>query len=55
MITTNNIPHPGSDAARERGCICPVLDNGHGRGPGPFWINGDCPLHGKPKPRDETN
>lgn len=39
-------PKPGSDAAREEGCSCPVLDNGHGRGDGPFWIDMDCPLHG---------
>ena len=40
------IPSPGSDAAQEQGCLCPVLDNGHGRGDGPFWINVECPLHG---------
>lgn len=45
-------PNPGSDAGIDQGCLCPVLDNGHGdeelgrtRG---FWINGDCPLHGEP-------
>jgi hypothetical protein len=42
-------PNPGSDAAIDLGCICPVLDNGHGneqlgkeRG---FWISADCELH----------
>ncbi len=46
-------PSPGSDAARELGCRCPVLDNAHGRGAwgssgddAVFWINGDCPMHG---------
>lgn len=44
--------NPGSDEALERGCTCPVLDNGHGRGfpwgdvDPCFWINGRCPLHG---------
>lgn len=45
------IPNPGSDAALDKGCTCPVVDNGHGneelgntRG---FWISGDCPLHAK--------
>ena len=41
-------PNPGSDAALDRGCTCPVLDNGHGRingGKGPFWITANCPLH----------
>ena len=44
------IPAPGSDEALTAGCKCPVLDNGHGTGsgwgPGKFWVNGDCPLHG---------
>ena len=40
-------PNPGSEEACAKGCKCPVLDNGHGRGPGPFWINEDCPLHGR--------
>ena len=46
-------PNPGSDAAIDAGCRCPVLDNAHGRGfPWPgvdgnsFWINADCPIHG---------
>ena len=41
-------PNPGSDAALDRGCTCPVLDNGHGRingGKCPFWITANCPLH----------
>lgn len=48
---------PGSDAAIEKFCRCPVLDNGHGKGAwggtktsdgSPmFWISGDCPLHGQ--------
>ena len=41
-------PNPGSDEAIALGCTCPVLDNGHGRGSGPFWITVDCPLHGEP-------
>jgi hypothetical protein len=43
--------NPGSDAAIKKGCTCPVLDNGRGneelgriRG---FWIDQDCPIHGK--------
>lgn len=44
-------PNPGSDAAIERGCTCPVMDNAHGRGiptpDGPrFWYSERCPLHG---------
>lgn len=44
------IPNPGSPAAVKAGCLCPVIDNGHGKGAGwgkgKFWINADCPLHG---------
>ena len=52
-------PNPGSREAVCTGCICPVLDNHHGRGiPWPrddgldpdehpsFWVSADCPLHG---------
>lgn len=42
---------PGSNSALDNGCLCPVLDNGHGqgRGDGTFWINAECPLHGTNK------
>lgn len=44
-------PNPGSDEAIEMGCICPVLDNCHGKGSmygeGMFWTNTNCPIHGK--------
>jgi hypothetical protein len=55
-------PNPGSDEARAIGCICPVLDNEHGRGiPWPredgldpeehpsFYVREDCPVHGEPR------
>ena len=52
---TTAVPNPGSEEAIDRGCICPVLDNHHGRGfyadiPGRpretyFYYTGDCPLH----------
>ena len=45
-------PNPGSQAALNRGCLCPVIDNhyGHAKPWGEFgwWINADCPLHGRP-------
>jgi len=38
--------NPGSDEALDNGCLCPVLDNGHGkRRDGLFWMNADCPIH----------
>ena len=51
MTTT---PNPGSDAAIDQGCTCPVVDNHHGNGawwPGApvFWITHGCPLHSKRK------
>lgn len=48
-MTDAKRPNPGSDEAIALGCICPVLDNAHGegaRGPGTFWVNRDCPIHG---------
>ncbi|MCD1645291.1 hypothetical protein [Aurantimonas coralicida] len=32
MTTEAAIPNPGSKAAIDAGCTCPVLDNGHGKG-----------------------
>lgn len=54
---TSNIPNPGSNDALDKGCTCPVLDNGHGKGRVidgkiQFWINWDCPLHGKDADKD---
>lgn len=41
---------PGSDAARRRGCVCPVMDNHYGRGymgvRGVYVRVMDCPVHG---------
>lgn len=45
--------NPGSDEAIAKGCICPVLDNGHGKGSGrvdedgnpQFWVTQGCPIH----------
>lgn len=43
------VPNPGSDAALDLGCECPVMDNAHGKGSGygkdTFWIDDGCPLH----------
>jgi len=43
-------PNPGSIAAQEQGCTCPVIDNRYGEGiphrDGPlFWFTAGCPLH----------
>ena len=53
-------PNPGSPAAISKGCICPRIDNGHGRGymggvtdkdgDKMFVVVGNCPMHGEPKP-----
>ena len=39
---------PGSYAAVEQGCKCPVMDNEE-MPDDRKWVNGDCPLHGKAK------
>lgn len=51
--------NPGSSEARAAGCVCPVLDNGHGAG---RWgdgeqfgwiIRGGCPLHAQGEKHDQ--
>ena len=41
--------NPGSKEAVDKGCTCPIMDNGAGRGymgqVGKFWITYGCPLH----------
>ena len=39
---------PGSRAAVEKGCKCPVMDNEE-MPDDRKWVNGDCPIHGKVK------
>ncbi len=44
-------PPPGSDDAIKLGCLCPVLDNAHGKGAyiidgePVYWITAECPVH----------
>lgn len=50
-------PNPGSKEAIDQGCICPVLDNCHGKGfpitseEGElliaYWMDNECPLHNR--------
>jgi len=46
---TSAVPNPGSMEAQMKGCTCPVLDNGHGRGyygqPNVFVYTVACPVH----------
>lgn len=49
-------PNPGSPEAIAAGCLCPVIDNHHGKGipvgkdRSPlFWHSANCPLHGDPQ------
>lgn len=52
-----NTPNPGSPEAIKQGCLCPVIDNAHGKGylggvkdpetgETVFVWRADCPLHG---------
>lgn len=62
-MTPDTPPPPGSDAAIQQGCTCPIMDNAHGRGymgvSGVYVFSGDCPLHClKPQewtPQDELD
>jgi hypothetical protein len=42
-------PDPGTRAASDQGCTCPVVDNCHGRGfrgeRGVFLFSAGCPVH----------
>ena len=52
-----SMPPPGSDAALDQGCVCPVLDNSHGMGylggikdkdgETIYVVRADCDLHGE--------
>jgi len=47
-MSEEEIPTPGSDEAIKKGCKCPVLDNGYGKGSYKsenFIINMTCKLH----------
>lgn len=52
-VKFHTTPHPGSDAAVEAGCTCPVMDNARGRGvtfkdgSKGWWMTAGCPLHGQ--------
>lgn len=41
---------PGTQEAIDAGCLCPIMDNGHGRGymgqPGVYVYAGNCSHHG---------
>lgn len=46
-------PPPGSDEAKEAGCLCPRVDNSYGKGwygmgesHGLYVMREDCPIHG---------
>ena len=51
--TDKLIPPPGHPDSVALGCLCPVLDNGHGKGAGYYdldgkplhWINFECKVH----------
>jgi hypothetical protein len=47
-IAWNSLLIPGSYAAVENGCKCPVMDNEE-MPDNKKWVNADCPIHGKVK------
>jgi hypothetical protein len=56
-------PNPGTKEAIESGCICPVLDNNHGKGipiktkdgtiQTGYWMDNACPIHEIPELKAE--
>lgn len=45
------VPNPGTQAAQDISCFCPVIDNHYGqgillKGEREFWYNDDCKIHG---------
>lgn len=57
MAWIKDAPNPGSDAALDMGCTCPVMDNNHGKWapwpPDGWWMTGGCPIH-DPAPKEEN-
>lgn len=49
--STHPLGSPGSDTAVTNGCLCPVLDNAHGKGigGGNYWISEQCRIHNNAK------
>lgn len=39
---------PGSDTARAKGCVCPVMDNGRGHNPYRLIVSEGCAVHCPP-------
>lgn len=56
-MSENNTPNPGSKAALDLGCTCPVLDNGRGRGwmgiPDVFVYTVGCPVHNEKQMQEQ--
>ena len=50
-------PNPGSQEARDQGCLCPRMDNCNGkwapRPPDGWFIRSDCPLHATLKSEED--
>ena len=49
MTEPRAIPNPGSEEAGALGCVCPVMDNNHGKWapwpPDGWWMAEGCPVH----------
>lgn len=50
MTDANETPNPGSQAAQDQGCLCPIYDNARGlgfmgNGLGLFVYTIGCPVH----------
>lgn len=55
----NNSPNPGTVEAINAGCVCPVIDNNHGKGViingnTCFWLIENCPIHSAKKEEEKV-
>ena len=56
----DQVPTPGSTAAKDQGCTCDVYDNNHGQyaprkiqGLEAWWVTKGCPLHDRKNRKNE--
>lgn len=59
-VSSTAMTTPGSPAAIEQGCTCPVIDNHYGEGmpyrDGPrFWTDSNCPIHTPKTPASDAD
>jgi len=61
-VAPEQLPPPGCEDAIMMGCLCPIIDNGYGKGLGKdengnhlYWYSSDCPVHCPERDVDEMH